>query len=585
MRLLNTTTKELEQHPDLALPPYAILSHKWEEEEITFEDISSPDRTKKKGFKKISAFCDKARLQGLQYGWADTCCINKANSSELAEAINSMFMWYTKAEVCLAYLADVCSDKPLRSSEWFQRGWTLQAPSKMRFYDKDWQLIGDKRILLVELVTITGIAFTVLEGASPSTCSIAQRMSWASNRKTTRIEDQAYSLLGIFNVNLPMIYGEGEKAFLRLQEEIIKHSDDHSIFTWSEGFPDTPRGHCGLLAHSPAAFAKCKDIIRAPPHKSSEAYTITNKGLSLYLPTQPWAMRTYLCVLDCTTAWRRNDRIGILLEQLSTKDQYARVRCGKSTRQWTFELKPVSAATGFTMRRIYVRQSITDAPLNYEYGFLLRSLHSTGEWGPDVMKDMSIYSRDFSDPYRGSTRTVRIPDGSFGTAGIIHWYPRQLNFLKVGFDDDFTPVCFIGTPSVFEGYSAENLVSHRAEASSWSHHLNDREWAFRNDWLSLDETDSRRYAVVKGETDRHLPKIGLRVSMATSRMYRDHSDGQEWKIWTVEIYPFVPAVSNKRPMRRASRLALDYLTYGASVRRITQVLQDTVRGLVFGRII
>ena len=146
---------------------------------------------------------------------------------------------YKRATVCFAYLKDTSNEASLDDTDdWFTRGWTLQeliAPKKMYFYNKEWQRIGNKDSLRTTLSKITGIDERVLSGVRGlGKCSIAQRMSWASKRQTKRIEDIAYCLLGIFDVNMPLLYGEREKAFMRLQEEIIRQSPDESIFAWQD---------------------------------------------------------------------------------------------------------------------------------------------------------------------------------------------------------------------------------------------------------------------------------------------------------------------------------------------------------------
>ena len=245
MRFLNTSTLQFEEVADSTLGleenNYAILSHRWglAQDEISFADINeSRDIFCKKEYAKLKGFCDLAASLGLRYGWDDTCCINKGDSSELTEAINSMYRWYSGSAVCIIYLEDV-PEKQLMDSGWFNRGWTLQeliGPKAAVFYDRDWNQLGTKSDLLTDLSSKTGIPRDVLSHVkSPATCSIAQRMSWAAKRETTRVEDRAYSLIGIFNVSIPQIYGEREKAFLRLQRAITQQSKDESIFRLAYG--------------------------------------------------------------------------------------------------------------------------------------------------------------------------------------------------------------------------------------------------------------------------------------------------------------------------------------------------------------
>ncbi|KAF9066753.1 heterokaryon incompatibility protein-domain-containing protein, partial [Rhodocollybia butyracea] len=245
MRLIQTTSPEPElvYFGDEQIPKYAILSHVWGEEEVTFQHMQDPSNRKEmKGWSKIVRACELARSEEWDYIWIDTCCIDKSSSAELSEAINSMYRYYREAPVCYAYLADVRSDIPSRSfslefraSKWFTRGWTLQeliAPVIVVFFTQKWERIGTKASLQEIITDLTGIPLNALLDFGLRKSSIAARMSWAAGRKTSRIEDRAYSLMGIFGVYMPPIYGEGEHAFIRLQEEILKTSDDQTLFAW-----------------------------------------------------------------------------------------------------------------------------------------------------------------------------------------------------------------------------------------------------------------------------------------------------------------------------------------------------------------
>ena len=244
--LLRSDTGEFSLTKDLVgddtIPPYAILSHTWgaDAEEVTFEDLANGTGKDKPGYEKIRFCGEQARQHGLQYFWIDTCCINKANYTELSQAINSMFRWYRDAIRCYVYLPDVSSpafdtnkeislrpwESDFRKSRWFKRGWTLQellAPSSVEFFSQERQRLGDKRSLKQQIHEITGIADSALQGAPLSQFSVEERLSWIERRQTKLEEDKAYSLLGIFDISMPLIYGEGgEKAFKRLQEEIDK---------------------------------------------------------------------------------------------------------------------------------------------------------------------------------------------------------------------------------------------------------------------------------------------------------------------------------------------------------------------------
>jgi len=223
------------------VPEYSILSHTWgpDTEEVTFRDLMDGTGKSKAGYNKIRFCGEQARRDGLQYFWVDTCCIDKSNNNELSEAINSMFRWYRNAAKCYVYLSDVprpafdTNDDALRESRWFTRGWTLQellAPGSVEFFSQEGNRLGDKRSLERQIHEITGIAVPALRGTPLSQFGVDERFSWAVNRQTTRKEDKAYSLLGIFDIYMPLIYGEGEKnAFKRLKaliqedRECIQH--------------------------------------------------------------------------------------------------------------------------------------------------------------------------------------------------------------------------------------------------------------------------------------------------------------------------------------------------------------------------
>lgn len=290
MRLVNTTESNsgsfnIEDFTDYNTPPYAILSHTWEQEEVTLQDMQGNGAKNKKGFDKIRESCALALASGFNYVWIDTCCIDKASSAELSEAINSMYRWYEEAEICYAYLSDVPSKGELKESRWFTRGWTLQeliAPTNLTFLDEGWKELGSKKDLDFQriLSECTRVPTGILSGEDDlDIFSVAQKMSWAAKRETTRVEDRAYSLMGLFGVNIPLIYGERETSFIRLQEEIMRISDDHSIFAWEH---DDHRA--GLLATSPAAFANSYNIIQSNPFGSfGNPPTVNSRGIYLEL--------------------------------------------------------------------------------------------------------------------------------------------------------------------------------------------------------------------------------------------------------------------------------------------------------------
>jgi len=292
MRLIDTTTLELVEFNEAELPPYAILSHTWETSEVLYHDLvheyPSPQVTTRPSFKKVRETCRVAReVHKYQHCWIDTCCIDKSSSAELSEAINSMFRWYKGAGVCLVYLADLRSSHSddLAPCRWFTRGWTLQeliAPEEVLFYNFDWEYVGSKKDLVNGLSRITGISKqALLDAELLPRFPVAARMSWASSRQTTRVEDRAYCLMGLFDVNMPMLYGEGEKAFLRLQQEIIGTSNDMSLFAWKSSKKDEVVS--GILAPSPDAFVSYKnfELSTELTTKFNGEFSITNNGLRL----------------------------------------------------------------------------------------------------------------------------------------------------------------------------------------------------------------------------------------------------------------------------------------------------------------
>lgn len=331
MRLLNTSSFDLRSFEDNEAPPYAILSHTWDKEEITLQDLKKTDAANRQGYEKVRSFCYKARANGFNYVWMDTCCIDKTSSAELSEAINSMYRWYQEAEVRYAYLADVPSKKCFAESRWFTRGWTLQeliAPATVIFFNGEWNSVGTKETLQQDISSCTGIPANILSGDEGlEMYSIAQKMAWAAKRQTSKIEDRAYCLLGIFDINMPLIYGERENAFIRLQEEIMKVSDDHTIFAWRH--PDN-RG--GLLATSPASFASSHDVVQYNPFGvSNRPPTVSSRGMHLELR---FVGRGYpglgLAILPCKENHVGDEPIAIYVRDLElTMERFQRVETEK----------------------------------------------------------------------------------------------------------------------------------------------------------------------------------------------------------------------------------------------------------------
>ncbi|EDO03145.1 hypothetical protein SS1G_05625 [Sclerotinia sclerotiorum 1980 UF-70] len=228
--------------------PYAILSHTWTDQEVTYKDLISGTGKSKSGYEKIKFCGEQAAKDGLRYFWVDTCCIDKSNLTELSEAINSMFRWYRNAKKCYVYLTDVSTpgddvyvqanqstwEVAFRSSRWFTRGWTLQeliAPAEVEFFSQERKLLGDKRSLEKPIYEITRIPFQALRGDPFSDFSIAERKRWVAQRQTTEEEDLAYCLLGLCEVSMPLIYGEGKEVALKRLEMTVK------LFSTNESEP------------------------------------------------------------------------------------------------------------------------------------------------------------------------------------------------------------------------------------------------------------------------------------------------------------------------------------------------------------
>ncbi|KAI6103571.1 hypothetical protein F5141DRAFT_1293411 [Pisolithus sp. B1] len=311
---------------------YCILSHRWTGNEVTYEEmrkltkVDSRDEIRSRaGYQKVLRSCEQAKRDDFKLLWVDTCCIDLLNGPETSDAINSMFQWYQKSKRCYAYLHDI-SVFPARRDEtfarfngwpeWFSRGWTLQelvAPRDLQFFNKDWVGIGDKQSLAPKLAEITKVPLCILrDGLSSYRPSVAQVISWAADRNTTRAEDRAYSLLGLLGVSMPTLYGEEKGAFLRLQLEIMRTSNDQSIFAWKDSTTCDARWSSGVLADDPSCFRDCHDVIKMEPKEfckgllllwesdakepamaSQEddgipAFTVTSGAIRIRLPLLPY---------------------------------------------------------------------------------------------------------------------------------------------------------------------------------------------------------------------------------------------------------------------------------------------------------
>ncbi|KAG1905341.1 heterokaryon incompatibility protein-domain-containing protein [Suillus fuscotomentosus] len=301
--ILKPETITEEGHPESSIESavvnllkYAILSHRWGESEPTFQDLKREGA----GYKKLDKFCAKAKEYGCDFAWSDTCCINKESSSELDEAIRSMYMWYREAYICIVHLAQTNSWDTLENDEWFFRGWTLQellAPLRMRFYygptwtpltqnpnDKD-----DAKVVRA-LYRATKIPENDLRNFRSGPNRAWEKMSWAASWKTTRVEDVAYSLTGIFDITMTVAYGEGDRAFKRFMAELIEKCKEWQILVWAGGLPGCPTGPCCYRTTDEAALEMLKnhEISWWGEGCGDDDFSITKRGVQVKLFMSLW---------------------------------------------------------------------------------------------------------------------------------------------------------------------------------------------------------------------------------------------------------------------------------------------------------
>ncbi|KAJ9133713.1 hypothetical protein NKR23_g10575 [Pleurostoma richardsiae] len=299
MRLINAETRQLKEFFDEELPEYAVLSHTWGDisEEVSLRDYAAGMTEKKPGMRKIELALQQTRRDRLQWLWVDTCCIDRSSSADLSEAVNAAWRWFAESAACYVYLSD-CSatndpgSKDFLRARWFTRSWTLPellAPRSITFFAENWTQIGVGSMqtdlgVLESVYHVTKIPRDVLTGTlRPWDFCISQRMSWASRRMCSRVEDLAYSLFGLFEVNLPVMYGEGRRAFIRLQEHIFhQHPDDDTVLAWCVGeLSQRTLNIGGLWAESPADFAESGSI--RPVERAKEPLKLTAEGMLLDL--------------------------------------------------------------------------------------------------------------------------------------------------------------------------------------------------------------------------------------------------------------------------------------------------------------
>lgn len=396
-----------------------------------------------------------------------------------------MFQWYRDAEVCHAWLADLRTEDSsnalsLQSCRWFTRGWTLQeliAPRKVEFYDQSWTFRGTKSDLKDALLKVTGIDGEALENPGILyRIPVAQRMSWAAARQTTRIEDMAYCLLGIFDINMPMLYGEGSRAFLRLQEHIVKEVNDLSIFAWKTTKDQT---YQGLFAEDLSAFSESSSIYIHEDMSFSPDFTITNKGLRIEA-----AMKAsvdsggYLMKLNC--AQKLNDGskkpVGIYLSQ-HAGGIYSRTRAS--------EYAPVEDQ---------------DTPFQSQAIFILK--HVTAQRSIDLQQShQSAFS--FRTNFNREGGAPPFPNFPFAAKAITpsqHWDAQRCMFLTHG-ASEFT-AC---------------IEFERRETSGIGKNVFPGQWFLVV--IGLAEGETKPWITVAGMNDSGPALIGLRDNLKALAIY------------------------------------------------------------------
>lgn len=445
MRLINITTLEIEEFFDISIPEYAILSHTWGDGEVSLQDWADrKNRRFKPGFQKIMWACNQAVKDQLDYVWVDTNCIDKTSSAELSEAINSMFKWYRRSNICYVYLEDVPAmtldqciepDSVFRSARWFTRGWTLQeliASPNINFFSNDWTSIATKPELALCISEITGIAWSCLLKGRLSKShplrrySVAQRLAWASRRSTTRIEDQAYSLLGLFDITMPLVYGEGHEAFTRLLGEIIHKYADHSFFASQLRYVD-------FLPRSPMEFCDSESVVVSSspqlqkhyiPSDHSYPFHLTNTGLQITLPIVTTLVPHFVFgVLDCwdlekasTQSTRAVSRIWIPLLQKGPEplQQYARLL-------WPQTFFPVNLVRKESIMGVMHPSENTSGG---SHSHLSPSLFWAGE-GPYTESTTTPTSKYVDPVSTGFHKSIHIKKPYATILSIPLWHPRE----------------------------------------------------------------------------------------------------------------------------------------------------------------
>ncbi|KAH7923616.1 HET-domain-containing protein [Leucogyrophana mollusca] len=403
---------------------YAVLSHRWlDEGEPTFQEISRGESGDEPGYDKLMAFCEKAKLFGCDFVWSDTCCIDKTSSAELDEAIRSMFRWYRNAHMCIAYLADSCTIADFENEIWFRRGWTLQevlAPWRMKFYGKGWIPFsgddndkGSEGAIMLAISRLTKIPMDDLISFSPGKDRVREKMSWASKRRTTRIEDVAYSLVGMFDVSLMVAYGEGRRAFYRLLEAIIQSSDDCDVFYWKG--PRSP--YSAALPASPCCYAPRGE---STGHRASSIDSDSPRG-ALIKPGSAFSGTQWL--LDAKLFASGGDKLFALTNHgLRLKVLLVRMNSDGTSESRSTE-SALSAEAGMRMRKVVFRHEdledvVVEDPIPYRDDMDIN-------WAVGIIDYWQSYEKGCVDTRRGHPFTafllynVGLPRRGHGPRGFF----------------------------------------------------------------------------------------------------------------------------------------------------------------------
>lgn len=547
MRLINVSTLALEEY--ISIPPtlnYACLSHRWSDEEVSFQEwrTGTPSLTARAGFRKVVAACQIVSDLGYTHLWADTCCIDKSNSTELSEAINSMWDWYRGCRLCVAFLADVDAEivhdtngrtgneqwsyRSFCDSEWFQRAWTLQellAPRNIIFYAYDWSVLGEKLELLDEIEEATSIGRKVLQNRSEiEKCSVAQRLSWAAPRRATRIEDNAYSLLGLFNVNIPLLYGEGPRAFYRLQHAILAQRLDISILAWNHlvdepVLSDSELRDLPVLAPEPTYFAQCRNVERLNQTlwemSLFTTFSISDISVQLELNLIPWKMNVFLA----DVAWDKTTSAAcaIGLRRVGKSDLMTRCAVyGNAKRHTLHGLKD--------MRRRKVSLLLcehTQPAISYNGLRIPKAPDLLMFSGPErnIWFDGSCEQGDnVVDVLMGTG------ERSYGTIACIlikNYDTQYVLTILLGYDPDYSPMCLI-FPEPVTCYAQLHQ-----DASKFNPNLCNSSWT-TGFWDTKDKIDVH-------ETSHERLDLGNEASIFRSKNRQGFSTGMAYEI-AVKFY-------------------------------------------------